>query len=367
MVARAESLDGVPVLPEDFDKDPYLLNVANGTLDLRNGALLPHRRGDLISKIANVPYEPDAECPRWLAFLSRIFKGHDELISFVQRAVGYSLTGITTERCLFINHGEGANGKSTLMSVIDAMLGDYSKRMWTETLMQKRQSGAVPNDVAALKGARFLWTSETEEDGKLAEGLVKDLTGGDIMTARYLHQEFFSFKPEGKVWLSTNHKPQIRGTDRAIWDRIRLVPFDEVIPEAERDQHLLEKLRAELPGILAWSVKGGLDWQEHGLGTPHHVRSATEAYKAEMDVLAPFIEDQCELGVGYRVTVGDLKRAYETWCRNQHEDPLPWKLVTQRLKDRGLLPKGGRARSWEGIKLKIPEVDSGLPFLGDDG
>ncbi len=253
MVSLARAELGIPVMPDDLDRNPWLFNVSNGTLDLQSGELRGHRREDLITKLAPATFSPDAECPTFLEFLSRITAGNSELIAFLQRAVGYSLTGSTSEQALLILHGLGANGKSTLLNAVRQALGEYARTTRTETLLIQRQD-SIPNDIAALKGTRMVTAQETEAGRRLAESLVKQLTGGDSIAARFLHQEWFEFTPIFKLWLATNHKPRITGTDHAICRRIRLVPFGVKIPDAEQDPALP-------PGILAWSVKGCLAWQ----------------------------------------------------------------------------------------------------------
>jgi putative DNA primase/helicase len=342
----------VPVMPEDLDASPDLLNALNGTVDLRTGELREHRRDDLITKIAPVEYRPDAPAPVWAAFLERVLPG-EALRGFVQRAAGYSATGDTSEQCMFINHGTGANGKSTFQEALAAALGDYAMRTPTEMLLAKRP-GSVPNDVARLKGARLVTASEMEEGRRLAESLVKDLTGQDTITARFMRAEFFDFRPTHKLWLSTNHKPEIRGTDVAIWRRIRLIPFTETIPPAEQDKKLPEKLRDELPGVLAWIVEGCLEWRRKGLRPPNEVRRATVEYRAEMDVLAAFLADCCQQGEGMSAFAGNLWNAWRRWCQETGESEGTQKRFGGRLAERGFLnhrdSKTGR-KVWSGVGL----------------
>jgi putative DNA primase/helicase len=343
----------VPVMPDELDASPYLLNVENGTIDLRTGELREHRREDLITKIAPVEYHPAAAAPVWEAFLERVLPS-EELRGFVQRAAGYSATGDTSEQCMFIHHGAGANGKSTLQEVLSAALGDYAMRTPTETLLTKR-SGAVPNDIARLKGARFVTASETEEGRRLAEGLVKDLTGQDTIAARFMRAEWFDFKPTHALHLSTNHKPEIRGTDAAIWRRIRLVPWTVAIPPEEQDRKLAEKLRAELPGVLAWIVRGCLAWQRNGLQAPEEVREATKAYRAEMDVLAAFLGDCCVRGKEEEEFAGALWEAWKRWCEVTGEQHGTQKRFGGRLAERGYLnhrdSRTGK-KVWSGLCLR---------------
>jgi len=343
----------VPISPDKLDADPWLLNVLNGTIDLRTGELREHRREDLITKLAPVEYDPQAKAPTWEVFLGRVLPSED-LRGFVQRAAGYSATGDTSEQCLFIHHGPGANGKSTFQETIAAVLGDYAMRTPTETLLVKR-SGGVPNDVARLKGARFVTASETEEGRRLAESLVKDLTGQDTISARFMWAEWFDFKPTHALHLSTNHKPEIRGTDPAIWRRIRLIPWAVTIPPAEQDRKLAEKLREELPGVLAWIVRGCLEWQREGLQAPEEVRQATKAYRTEMDLLAAFLADCCLRGEGEDAFAGELWGAWKRWCEETGEQAGSQKRFGGRLTERGFLnhrdSRTGR-KVWSGVSLR---------------
>ena len=351
MIYLAQSETGIPVIPDNLDADTWLLTVNNGTLDLRTGELRPHDPTDFITKLTPVDYHPDAEAPTWTGFLYRIMGESETLITFLQRAVGYSLTGDMGERVLFFLHGAGANGKSTFLETIRAMAGDYGLRTPTETLMIKR-GGAIPNDVARLKGARLVTAAESDEGKRLAEAMIKDLTGGDTIAARFMRAEWFDFRPQCKIWLATNHKPEVRGTDKAIWDRIRLIPFDVIIPEAEQDKHLIEKLKAELPGILAWAVRGCLAWYKDGLGIPAEVRTATGRYRDEMDVLGAFITDRCILEPTARATAKELYNGYKGWCEASGEKAISKKKLGMRLAERGLdRYKDRAARYWLGIGL----------------
>ena len=349
----------VPVMPDELDASPDLLNTESGTIDLRTGELREHRREDLITKIAPTTYRPDAAAPTWEAFLERVLPGED-LRAFVQRAVGYSATGDTSEQCMFINHGGGANGKSTFQEALAAALGNYAMRAPTEMLLAKRSDG-VPNDVARLKGARFVSASETEEGRRLAESRIKDLTGQDTITARFMKAEWFDFAPTHKLWLSTNHKPEIRGTDAAIWRRIRLVPWAVTIPPAEQDKKLPIALRHELAGILAWVVRGCLQWRRDGLQAPDEVRKATGEYRAEMDVLAGFLVECCELDTGHWEYAKDLYECYKRWCDENGERPEPQRKFGGRLGERGFQRDRGGSRGagiWRGVRLTEGEKEA---------
>jgi putative DNA primase/helicase len=270
--------------PDEFDADDWLLNLENGVLNLRTLEFLPHDPNLKLTKLAPVTYDPNADCPKWKAFLQRIFNGNERLIRFVQRAVGYSLTGSTREQCLFFLHGTGANGKSTFLEVIRALLGDYAVTAEFSTFVADRKS-SVRNDIARLHSARLVTAIEVGEGKRFAEELIKTLTGGDTVAARFLYREFFEFKPRFKVWLAANYKPEIRGTDYAIWRRIRLIPFTVTIPPEEQIPDLAEQLKEELSGILNWALEGLRDWLANGLQPPPEVTEATEAYRAEMDIV----------------------------------------------------------------------------------
>jgi putative DNA primase/helicase len=354
MVELAQSEPGIPIQPDDLDADPWLLNCCNGTLDLRTGALREHHRGDLLTKLVPVEYDPAAACPTWAKFLARIMDGNESLIRFLQRAIGYSLTGDTSEQCLFILHGVGMNGKTTFLNCIRGLWGDYAQQTATDTFLVKRFADTIPCDVADLKGVRLACAVEVDEGRRLAEGLIKQATGGEPLRARFLHQNFFEFDPVFKLWLGTNHRPIIRGTDNAIWRRPKLIPFNIVIPETEQDKSLPAKLRAEWPGLLAWAVEGCLTWQRNGLGVPDEVKQATAGYRAEMDVLAGFLEDCCIIHADAKASAKELYTAYTTWCEQNGERAEQQRRFGERLTERGFERyRGGvsGAYHWKGIGL----------------
>lgn len=315
----ARSHHGIPIRPGELDANRWVLNVRNGTLDLKTLKLQPHQRTDLITKLAPVDYDPDAAAPRWERFLDEIFAGDQELVHFVQRAAGYSLTGDTSAQVFFLLHGTGENGKSTFLEALRALLGDYAQQAPADTFLERKYQG-IPNDVARLQGARFVTATETGENRRLDETLVKRMTGGDRITARFLRAEFFEFEPLFKVWLATNHKPVVKGTDHAIWRRIRLIPFNVTIPADQRDNDLPAKLHAELPGILNWAIAGLRDYTYgDGLEPPAAVTKATDEYRTEEDTLGRFIEERCTLDDTARVKASDLYKAYSQWCQDNGE------------------------------------------------
>lgn len=345
MVELAKTEPGIHAKPEDFDQGIWLLNVQNGTLDLRTGALRPHNRQDLITRLVEIPYQPEATCPIWESFLETVMAGDEQLISFIQRSVGYTLTGDTSERCLFVCHGGGANGKTTVLRTMAFLLADYGCRTPTETLMAKR-TGSIPNDVARLNGARYVFASEAEEGQKLAEATIKDITGADIISARFMRGEWFDFTPVFKIWLATNHKPKIRGRDNAIWDRIRLIPFEVSIPTSEQDPRLLDKLQAESAGILAWAVRGCQDRLQDGLQPPRKVIQATAAYRAEMDDLGLFLDEHCILKDGVVTSAKALFDAYSQWTAGDKTTQMSQKAFGGLLTEKGFERdnKGGNGR-----------------------
>jgi len=363
MLDLARSAPPIATVPDVLDQDAWLLNVQNGTVDLRTGRLQPHNPADNITKLAPTDYHPDATCPKFLAFLADIMDGDEVMIAFLQRAIGYSLSGDTSERVMFILHGDGNNGKTTLLESIRATLGDYALRTPTTTLLASRND-TVPNDVARLKGARFVSASESEEGRYLAESVVKDITGQDTLSARFMRAEWFDFRPECKLWLGTNHKPRIRGTDNAIWNRIRLIPFTVTIPDAEINPHLKDELQAERAGILAWAVRGCLDWQQNGLDTPSTVRAATTEYRDEMDTIGEFLDDCCVENAAAMATVKDIHAAFLRWCETNGEKGMSKNALGRRLAEKGFSRDRDTtgARAWRGLGLLAAEKET-LPGI----
>jgi P4 family phage/plasmid primase-like protien len=356
MVELAQSEPGIPVAIDQLDADPWLLNCANGTIDLRTGKLLPHDRNNLCTKQVLVNFDPQAECPTWKVFLNRIMDGNKHLIRFLQRAIGHSLTGMTMEQVVFILYGTGANGKSTFIETVRSLLGDYAQQSEFETFLVRKNGGGPRNDIARLKGTRFVSAVEAEQGCRLSETIIKQVTGGDKITARFLYHEFFEFTPQFKLFLVSNHKPRIVGTDEALWRRIRLIPFAVTIPRHERDLQLLDKLRRELPGILAWALRGCLNWLEKGLGEPSEVAEATSEYRQEEDFLAAFLADKCIADPKGTASAGLLYKAYESWCADNGEEPAAQKVFGSELGSRGFSPgkKHGK-RCRKGLRLRTED------------
>ncbi len=297
-----------------------LLCAPNGIINLRTGELLSHDKEKLITKITNTEYTDKIDHPLWDKFLDDIFNGDKELIRYIQKAIGYSLTGSVKEQCMFFCYGEGNNGKSTFLDVISNMLGDYVSNIQAKSLIVKSNSGSSSSeDIARLKGARFVTSSESNEGARLDESLIKQLTGGDKVTASRKYEHEFEFYPEFKIWMSTNHKPIIRGTDTGIWRRVRLIPFTVNIPPDKIDKNLKYKLEQELPGIMKWAVDGCLMWQREGLKQPVAVAAATAEYRSEMDTIDTFINDCCIIGNDYTEKAQSLFESYLEWARKHNE------------------------------------------------
>lgn len=309
-----------------YDSNPGLYNCNNGTIDLtgKEFRFREHRKDDHLTQIANtVNYNENADCPFFLAVLDTIFDGNQNLISYIQRALGYSLTGYTNEDCLFFLYGTGRNGKSTFTEIIKEVLGGYYKRINTETLLLK-DSGNINNDIASLKGIRLVIGSEIERGRRLAESLVKDLTGGDDISARFLYKEFFSYKPQFKLWIYGNHKPEIRGTDLGIRRRIKLIPFTVTIPESkllDRDE-IMKQVRDELSGVLNWILQGFNQYKKFKLKEPDEVKDATSEYFDEMDILKNFIETDCIVLKSAEIELKELFQHYQDYCKYNNDVQL---------------------------------------------
>lgn len=352
MIERARAEPGMSIAHDVFDQRPFLLNVANGTVDLETGQLRLPERADYLTKRSPVPFDPDALCPRWEQFLLDVFDRRVDLIGYVQRAVGYSLTGDTSEQCLQLLHGAGANGKSTFLEVMQALCGDYGVQADFATFLDGRAAEGPRNDVARLAGARMVRTSEVGEGKRFNEALVKALTGSETISARFLYSEAFEFVPTFKLWFAANHKPVIRGQDHAIWRRVRLVPFDVQFDGARRDQRMKEKLLAELPGILAWAVAGALAWRRDGLQAPADVVAATEEYRRDSDVIGAFLEDCCDVGRGLEIEASVLYKAYRQWAKDGGEHELSQTAFGRRLEERGFGVRKSGVKYRVGLRLQ---------------
>lgn len=319
MMKECEHL--LPVTNETFDNDFDLFNVQNGFVDLKAGKLNDHERKNYFTKISNVEYTDKADCPKWDEFLNDIFLGNHELVRFIQRAVGYSLSGHTSEQVLFVLYGNGRNGKSVFLDILNEVFGNYSTNIQPQAIMaSKNQSDASP-EIAKLDGARLVTTTEPNEGERFDEGLLKQLTGGDRVSARKLYENEFEFTPQFKLWMATNHKPYVRGRDEGIWRRFIIIPFDKQIPLHEIDRDLTKKLKRELPAIMRWCVDGFLEWQRIGLSEPAIIKEQRDEYRTEMDSISAFIEECCETDYKFKISASELFSAYDSWAKrnNQHK------------------------------------------------
>jgi len=350
-LALAGSEREVVVEAGDLDDDPWLLACGNGVLDLRTSELREPDPEDLITRGTDVHYVPNARCDRWLSFLDEVFDGDQELIAFLKRTIGYCLTGETREHVLAVFHGSGANGKSTLVGVLRRLLGDFAVTAAFDTFMRQRERGPR-NDLARLHRARLVTAAESGEGRRIDEATVKEITGGDVIAARFLYGEFFEFQPQFKLVLVTNHRPKVDGDDDAIWRRIRLVPFEQSF-EGREDRELAAKLEAELPGILAWAVRGCLEWQEYGLGQAGAVTRATAEYREDEDVLGAFLAERCAMHG--ETPTRELREQYEAYCSDLGEKPLGASVLGKRLAKRRVRRAsydGNREKVYQGVSLR---------------
>lgn len=323
MIKECQHLGNIPASPDMFDSYTDYLNTQNGIVNLRNGELLPHDSSFMMSKITVAEYDTSGKKPElWLKFLDEVTNGDKELQDYIQKCVGYSLSGSVREQCAYFLYGIGNNGKSTFLDTIADMLGGYAANTQPETLMMKRfgDGGANP-EIARLKSARFVTSEEPTEGVRLNEGLLKQLTGGSKVTCRFLYGDEFEYNPEFKIWIATNHKPVIRGTDVGIWRRIKLIPFEVNIPKEKVDKLLKYRLRKEFPQILKWAVDGCIKWQREGIEEPEKVRGAVKEYKQEMDILASFVEQCIEIDYDCTesISASRLFRVYLHWAKENNE------------------------------------------------
>lgn len=348
----------ISMVSEAFDNKPWLINVENGTIDLATGELRPPRRDDLMTKMTPVIYDPKAKAPLWLEFLDEITEGNGKLQDYLQAAVGYSLTGVTSEQCLFFCYGTGSNGKSTFLEVIRSVIGpEYVQQAEFSTFLQSRNTGPR-TDLARMRGVRMVTAVEASSHQAFDEAIVKQVTGGDTITARHLYGSLFEFKPTHKVWMAANHKPKVQDQTEAFWRRIRLIPFTAFIPPGHRDRRLKEKLELESSGIFNWALQGCLRWANEGLGAPIEVLKATESYREEEDVIGEFIEARCEEHPKAWTSTSEIYSAFSGWwkdTRGAHSRIPNRRWFGRSLGERHSLTPHKRAntRGWKGVALKI--------------
>lgn len=360
MIELSQSESGTVALSETFDADPMLFNCDNATIHLETGEPTIHEPSDYITRLSETPYEAEAKCPTWDKFLMDVFQTQP-LIDYIQRVIGYCLTGSGKEQVVFIHHGTGSNGKSTFLNTVMKVLGeDYAAQIDASSITGKGRSGAN-NDVARLRGKRFVSSIEVGEGRSLNEALVKQFTGEDKIAARFLFKEFFEFQPEFKLHIAANHKPEVRGQDNAMWRRVRLIPYRRVFNDQEKDPGLPAKLLAEKAGILAWAVRGALAWLKDGLVTPEVVKEATIAYRDEMNDLGEFLEAFTWRGVSYSCAAGELYSQYRVWTEERHDKPMTQQAFGRRMHDLGFEHGKDRGvRVWHGLRNTSPSLNPDL-------
>ena len=351
MLESAATMRQFVMEADALDKDKFLLGVRNGVVNLRSGALIDARPEQFITRRTEVPYFQDAKCPTWEQFILDVFQGDKELVTYIQRCLGYALTGDTREQYIWFAFGSGSNGKGTFMEIMKLVLGEYASSILFNSLMAGGENDKN-DDIADLVGKRFVFASESEKGKKLNEARVKKMTGGDTMRARKLYGDFFEFSSEWKIWVMTNHKPKITGTDEGIWRRIRLIPFLASFI-GKPDLAMPEKLRSELPGILAWCVQGCLDWQSYGLGSSNAVKNASLEYRQSEDTLGVFLTERTVRGEGASVMASDLFTEYQDWAKESGIDHTYTALTLKKaLEERGLTQvRTNKGNVWKGLGI----------------
>lgn len=354
MLATAATMPKIVMEDDELDRDIFKMGVKNGVLDLERGVLIDPHPEQYITRRTEIPYFPDATCPTWERFLLDVFKGDEELIDYVQRCLGYALTGDIREQYIWFAYGSGSNGKGTFIEIVSSLMGEYASSILFNSLMSGGESDKN-DDIAGLRGKRFIFASESERGKKLNEARVKKMTGGDTQRARHLYGEWFEFMPEWKIWVMTNHKPVIQGTDRGIWRRMRLIPFTASF-EGAADLQMPKKLRAELPGILAWAVRGCLKWQDSGLGLPFVIAEATEDYRQEMDTLGTFLRERTVKDPAVHCHAAMLYSTYKTWAlANGLDHPMTTMGLKRALEERGFKQEHTKTGNiWKSLGL-LPE------------
>lgn len=355
IVEIASNYTQLKITPDEMDANPWLLNCENGTLNLKTGRLQPFNSADFMTKCCKTKYDPNCPTPLWDSLMEKITNGDEEMKKYIQKAFGYALTGDISEQCIFILYGTGSNGKSTMLNVFSELMSGYAQSTKSETFMEKKNE-SVNNDIARLNGARFVTAIEMQENKRMSEELIKSMTGGDKLVTRFLYGEFFEYLPQFKVFLAANHKPVIRDTTNSIWRRIKLIQFTNTFTEQERDKNFSAKIMAnELPGILAWAVKGCLLWQQEGLRTPDEVARATAAYRTEMDAFTNFFTECCVDDPEGRVSNKMLRAKYDEWSKENGEYALSQRPFSQKLIERGYQKKnssGNGAIEWYGFRIR---------------
>jgi putative DNA primase/helicase len=369
LMTELRSVPSVYVAPGDFDNRPDLLSFRNGTVELRTGRLRPHAKEDMLTYCLGIDFDPLAKCPRWEGFLTEIFPENPDLVPWMQRLIGYGITGYTDEQCFAVLWGKGANGKSVLTDTLSTVFGTITKTTPFATFEEK-QGGGIPNDIAALRGARFVMASEGESGRPMSEAVLKRVTGKDMVSARFLRQEFFEFKPSFLLMLATNHKPKFRGQDDGLWRRVKMIPFKRFFAPHERDHDLDKKLIAEAQGIAAWAVRGAGLWFAEGLSDPETISKATTEYKETSDTLAGFFPGVLVAEDGARLDGAEAYNSYRDWCE---AEGLPSKEVWSRrafysaMEERGIQRvRVSKGMALTGVRLNSVAVKTGPGIFAND-
>lgn len=351
----------VSVKPSELDRDPWLLNCANGTYDLQARKFRPHSPKDLITKLAPIDFAPDAPATGWRQFVLEIMNGDSDLVDFLQRAVGYAITGVIREHVFFFLYGRGRNGKGTFLKAIVNVLGDYANEIDTELLMAQA-SPQHPTGMTELEGRRFVSAEETDDNRRFAEAMIKKLTGDNTISARKMYKDFYNFQPTHHIFLAANHKPEIKGIDPAIWRRIKLIPFKRCYDTGIKggvkpNLNLKNELAQEYSGILNWLIEGCHKWQDNGLAEPQVIENITNDYRSEMDMLGRFVEEQCKTGADERILLGDIYKAYMDWCTSSGvKNPLGNRRFSSLLADKGFPTNKSNSIVYKrGLRLKSPQ------------
>ena len=368
MINQAKTLRNLII--NQTDKNVYLLNLQNGTLNLKTGTLQEHNKSNFITKCINIKYDKNANCPNWIEFINKIFNGNDELIDYIQKSIGNSLTGDADLQCFYILYGQGSNGKGTFMETIMSILGEYAGRLKGNSLIEKVGDEGARGDLAKLENKYLTYVNEFEDGRTFDEELMKSLTSGanEAVPVRRMYEEEFDLHPTFKIWIATNKLPKIKGTDEGIWRRVRKIPFEYSFEkDPNKDEHFFEnKLKPELPGILNWCVEGCLKWQQEGIKVPEEVKAANNDYRSDMDTVQRFLSDCCIISETCKANVPLLYDTYKDWCEENKEYKLSSIKLTRKLSEKGFKQgRNSQSRYWQGLGIKEENLQTEMEECKD--